>query len=346
MRAQRFKGFLRVLCALRGNFFARLQTPHLTVAPPQTQKDKNLNHSNRKSDFVNSNGIRLHYLDWGGKGPALIFLTGMGASAYIFDKFAPRFTDKFHVLALTRRGHGDSDYPETGYDADTLTEDIRQFMDYLNIEKAILAGHSLAGVELTHFAATYPARLEKLIYLEALDDRRGLPAIHRQNPLRNVEIKREESIPHTFEEYIAATKKAAPSIAEIWSDLWDVEMSHEVKVNEAGVFVERMPESIAGMMFENLFSGYVPKSVDVTIPTLSFYALGIPKQSNAYTAEQKASFDQFHLNVRNPYYMSLISEFHHRFPHAKIVTLPDGHHFCFIAQEELVHDEMRKFLLE
>jgi pimeloyl-ACP methyl ester carboxylesterase len=264
----------------------------------------------------------------------------------IFRQFAPRFNDKFRVLALTRRGHGDSDCPENGYDADTLTEDIRQFMDYLNIEKASLAGHSIAGVELTHFAATHPTRVEKLIYLDALDDRRGLPEIHKQNPLRNIEIKREESTPHTFEEYVADTKRASPYIAEIWSALWDVEMSHEVKVNEAGVLVERMPESVEGMMFENLFNGYAPKRVDAKIPTLSFYALGKPKQSNAYTEEQKASFDQFFLNVRNPFYMSLISEFHNRFPHAKTVVIPDGHHFCFIAQEELVYDEMRKFLLE
>src|SRR5512147_3016626 len=170
-------------------------------------KGENMNGSEPKSDFVLVNGIRLHYLDWGGNGPGLIFLTGMGSSAYIFNKFAPRFTDKFHVLALTRRGQGDSDYPETGYDADTLTEDIRQFMDRLNVEKAILAGHSLAGVELTHFAATHPTRVEKLIYLDALDDRRGFPAIREQSPLRNVEIKKEESSPHTLEEYIADMKR-------------------------------------------------------------------------------------------------------------------------------------------
>ena len=82
--------------------------------------------ANHISGFVNVNGIRLHYLDWGGSGPALIFLTGMGSSAYIYNRFAPRFTDKFRVLGLTRRGHGDSDYPDTGYDADTLVEDIRQ----------------------------------------------------------------------------------------------------------------------------------------------------------------------------------------------------------------------------
>jgi hypothetical protein len=123
-------------------------------------------------------------------------------------------------------------------------------------------------------------------------------------------------------------------------------MSHEVKVNEAGIFVERMPDSVAGMMFENLFHGYAHKRVDAKIPTLSFYALGIPQQSKAYNEEQKAAFDQFFLHVRNPFHMSLISEFHNRFPHAKIVVLPEGHHFCFIVQEELVYDEMRRFLLE
>ena len=165
---------------------------------------------NHKGDFIHVNGIRLHYLDWGGNGPTLIFLTGMGSSAYIFNKFAPRFTDKFRVLALTRRGQGDSDYPETGYDADSLIEDIRQFMDCLQVEKAILAGHSLAGVELTHFAATHPTRVEGLIYLDALDDRRAETAIIEQNPLRNIKIKKEESSPHTIEEYIADLKRDSP----------------------------------------------------------------------------------------------------------------------------------------
>jgi len=252
-----------------------------------------MNVSNPKSDFVHVNGIRLHYLDWGGSGPTLIFLTGMGCSAYIFNKFAPRFIDKFRVLALTRRGQGDSDYPETGYDADTLTEDIRQFMDHLNVERAILAGHSLAGVELTHFAATYPTRVEKLIYLDALDDRRELRAISEQSPLRNVEIKKEASSPHTLEEYIADFKRDIPYFAEIWSELWDEEISHGVKVNEAGVYMDKTPASVEKMMVENLINGYAPKRVEVKIPTLSFYARRKPKLSNAYTDEQKAAFDQF-----------------------------------------------------
>jgi pimeloyl-ACP methyl ester carboxylesterase len=270
----------------------------------------------------------------------------MGCSAYIFNKFAPRFNDEFRVLALTRRGQGDSDYPETGYDADTLTEDIRQFMDYLHVEKAILAGHSLAGVELTHFAGAYPTRVEKLVYLDALDDRRGFSAIREQNPLRNVEVKKEESSPRTLDEYIANMKREIPEFAEIWSELWDEEISHGVKVNEDGVFVDRMPASVEKMMVENLIHGYAPKRVEAKIATLSFYALRKGRPSNACTEEQKAAFDQFWRDVREPFGRSLISEFQNRFPHAEIVVIPDGHHYCFIAQEELIYNQMRKFLLE
>ena len=61
------------------------------------------------SDFVNVNGIRLHYLDWGGDGPVLSVSNRTGQYAQ-HHNFAPRFTDRFHVLALTRRGHGESDF--------------------------------------------------------------------------------------------------------------------------------------------------------------------------------------------------------------------------------------------
>jgi non-heme chloroperoxidase len=303
--------------------------------------------SNPKSDFVHVNGIRLHYVDWGGEGSTLLFLTGMGSSAYIYNKFAPRFTDDFRVLALTRRGHGNSDYPEAGYDADTLVEDIRQFMDALHIEKAVLAGHSLAGVELTHFAATHPERVEKLVYLEALDDRRGEQAILTQNPLNKIQIKREASAPpRTFEEYVAIVKRDIPEFAAIWSALWDEEFRHGVKVNEEGIFVDRMPASVEKMIVENLITKYAPPKVEAILPMLYFFGARKRILTDDYTEEQKAAYEQFHRDIMEPYFRSMIAEIQSRFPHAKIVVIPNGHHYCFIAQEDLVHGEMRKFLLE
>ena len=299
------------------------------------------------SGFVQVNGIRLHYLDWGGTGPTLIFLTGMGSSAYIFSEFAPRFADKFRVLALTRRGQGDSDYPETGYDADTLVEDIRQFMAALGVEKASLAGHSLAGVELTHFAATYPERVEKLIYLDALDDRRGESAIMAQDPLNAVQIQRAESVPpRTFDEYIANVKREMPAFAAIWSVLWEEEFSHGVSVNEDGIYVDRMPAYVEQAMVKNLIQDYAPKPVTTAISTLCFYGRRQRAVTDEYTAEQKAAYEVFIREVKDPFFDSIIAEFQSRFPQARVIVIPNGHHYCFIAQAEQVEAEMRKFLLD
>jgi pimeloyl-ACP methyl ester carboxylesterase len=120
--------------------------------------------------FITVNGVRLHYFDWGGQGETLLLLTALGGTGHGFDSFAPRFTDRFHVVVLTRRGQGLSDKPPSGYDLDTLATDIRAFMDALHINRAHLAGHSIAGAEMTRFAINYPERLLKLVYLDASAD--------------------------------------------------------------------------------------------------------------------------------------------------------------------------------
>ena len=71
--------------------------------------------------FVTANGVRLHYVDWGGTGETLLFLTPLGGELLEqFEALAPRFTDRFRVLGLTRRGQAPSEVPASGYDVDTL----------------------------------------------------------------------------------------------------------------------------------------------------------------------------------------------------------------------------------
>ncbi len=97
-----------------------------------------------KSGFVTANGIRLHYLDWGGLGPVLILIHGGLDNAHIFDDLAPAFSDHFRVIAYDLRGHGHSD-AKGPFDTTTRTEDLRGLMDSLGIAKAHLAGWSLGG---------------------------------------------------------------------------------------------------------------------------------------------------------------------------------------------------------
>jgi pimeloyl-ACP methyl ester carboxylesterase len=304
--------------------------------------------SPHKSDFVNVNGIRLHYLDWGGSGPVLLFLAGLGCNAHIFDRFAPRFIDRFHALALTRRGHGQSDYPETGYDIDTLTEDIRQFMDRLKIDQAILVGHSFAGIELSHFAALYPERVLKLVYLDAAYYRNTeeCKAMQEKNPMKNIEIPGENDEYYTAEELSGHIQWAYPSFAEIWSELMDVHHRHEVKINPEGKVVWKMSDDISKAI-NNTANSYIPEDANIQAPVLSIYAM----KKNTYfvspnymTADQQAQMVEFFETVQQPWNRNCIEQFQHNVPQAKIVTIPNGHHYCFIKQEELVFEEILLFL--
>ncbi len=305
--------------------------------------------SPHSSNFVNVNGIRLHYLDWGGTGPVLLFLAGLGCTAHIFDRFAPRFVDQFHVLALTRRGHGESDYPETGYDIDTLTEDIRQFMDALKIDQAILVGHSMASVELSHFTAVYPQRVLKLVYLDAAYDyaSSGWKAMLAKNPVPRLQPPDANDDHYTIEDYTASIKRAYPGLAAIWNDVMDVEVLHSVKQTPEGKVVDKMSDAIGKALHDTLDS-YSPEDSKIRVPVLSFFAL----QDSAYylsadfmSEEQQAQVVEFFDTVRNPYNREWIEQFRRNVPHARIVEIPKGHHYCFIKQEELVFNEMRNFLL-
>lgn len=127
--------------------------------------------SHHSSGVVTVDGVRVDYLDWGGSGIALVFIAGMANTAHVFDDFAPRFTDQFRVLGVTRTGFGVSKQPPpAGYDLASRVNHIRATLDSLRIEQAVLVGHSLGGDEITAFAGTYPDRTLALIYLDAAID--------------------------------------------------------------------------------------------------------------------------------------------------------------------------------
>ncbi len=120
--------------------------------------------------FVEANGIRLHYLDWGGEGEPLVMLTGYGTTAHTFDHFASRFADQYRVVSFTRRGTAPSERTVTGYDLATLTADVKAFLDALGFRHVHLAGHSFAGTEMTEFATLHPERVASLVYIDAALD--------------------------------------------------------------------------------------------------------------------------------------------------------------------------------
>ena len=115
-------------------------------------------------------GVELEVLDWGGSGPPLVFLAGMGFTAHDFDAFALRFVPAHHVYAITRRGFGASSKPApdgSNYSANRLGDDVLAVMDTLKLDRPVLAGHSLAGEELSSVATRHPEKLAGVVYLDA-----------------------------------------------------------------------------------------------------------------------------------------------------------------------------------
>lgn len=120
------------------------------------------------SNYISTNGIQLHYLDFEGSGPTIILTHGLTANAHAFDGLiAAGLAPAFRVISVDLRGRGLSEKPETGYTMKEHAEDIIGLMDALGIEKGIIGGHSFGALLTFYMAFHYPERIEKMILLDA-----------------------------------------------------------------------------------------------------------------------------------------------------------------------------------
>jgi pimeloyl-ACP methyl ester carboxylesterase len=114
--------------------------------------------------------VKLEVLDWGGTGRPLVLLTGLGNDAHVYDTFALKLTPNYHVYGITRRGFGDSSAPPptvANYNADRLGDDVLAVISALNLNHPVVAGHSIAGEELSSIGSRHPEKVAGLIYLDA-----------------------------------------------------------------------------------------------------------------------------------------------------------------------------------
>jgi esterase len=104
-------------------------------------------------------GLRLHYLDWGNHGrPPLLFLHGGCLTAHTWDLVCLALRSDYHCLALDQRGHGDSEWsPIVDYGPDAHVHDIRGLIEQLGLERPVLVGHSLGGLNALIYAAAAAA---------------------------------------------------------------------------------------------------------------------------------------------------------------------------------------------
>lgn len=119
--------------------------------------------------FLTVNNLKLHYLDWGNtKQQTMILLHGFIAHAHSWDGFASSFCNRYHIIALDQRGHGDSDRAENGnYTAEDFRDDLAAFITALEIVKPVIIGHSMGGRNAIIYTGTYPDNVDRLVAIDS-----------------------------------------------------------------------------------------------------------------------------------------------------------------------------------
>ena len=109
--------------------------------------------------------LDLHYLEWGAADAhPIVCVHGYTGSADAFNALARHLKDRFHILALDVRGHGESAWSPTGaYRYENQASDLAEFAKRLELDKFVLIGTSMGGIIAMTYAAERGDRLLGLV---------------------------------------------------------------------------------------------------------------------------------------------------------------------------------------
>jgi non-heme chloroperoxidase len=286
-------------------------------------------------------GVRLEVVDWGGEGPPVVLLAGLGNTAHIFDEFAVKISGPYHVYGITRRGYGASSRPASGYSEQRLSDDVLAVLDSLKLVRPVLIGHSIAGDELTTLGAQHSDRLRGLVYLDAAADPtesaspeyealfRSLPQVMRNS---NGPSRDDTRSPKAFRDWQLRTVGTAFPESELHQNL-----------NPDGS-IGGYPSLSAAIIKGARQRDY--SHIHVPILAFSWYPLSV-----------EAQMQQYHLTESGDraavlaYYVAQTKITDVRLENLKrapggthVVILPGANHYLFISNEAEVLSELHSFL--
>jgi pimeloyl-ACP methyl ester carboxylesterase len=121
-------------------------------------------------ELIELRGLRFHYRDWPCKrpdAPDLVLLHGYTGHARSWDAFAEVMTDRYRVLALDQRGHGETAWaPADKYGVDDMTDDLAAFVSAMGLKDFTLLGLSMGGMVAINYAGRRPKALKALVIVD------------------------------------------------------------------------------------------------------------------------------------------------------------------------------------
>jgi pimeloyl-ACP methyl ester carboxylesterase len=182
----------------------------LSVAGTLAQTEQQPSALQPADRFVEVNGLRIHYLDWGGEGrQPFVMVHGLDRVARTFDHLATRFTSRYRVLAIDMRGHGDSGWDPNGrYLVEDHVTDLEGLVEQLKLRDLVLWGNSTGGRVVQVFAGKHPALVSRVISEDVGPER---PRQIADNYAKRVQ--QEQAGWASEEELLAQLRKANPRMS-------------------------------------------------------------------------------------------------------------------------------------
>ncbi len=121
-------------------------------------------------ELIELRGLRFHYRDWASKTPGapdLVLLHGLTGHARSWDSFAEAMTDRYRVLALDQRGHGETAWaPADQYGIEQMADDLAAFVKAMGLKDFHLLGLSMGGMVTMEYAGRRPPELARCAIID------------------------------------------------------------------------------------------------------------------------------------------------------------------------------------
>jgi pimeloyl-ACP methyl ester carboxylesterase len=182
-----------------------------------------------KSQFIDTNGIKLHYIEYPrADKPLLLLMHGLTANSLAFNGLIEAgLNEHWHILSVDFRGRGQSSKKTFQYSIRHHALDIIGLLDHLKIPSIALVGHSFGGLMSTYLAYHFPERVHQLFILDAAPVMNPKAAQMLMPAVGRID-KRYSS----FDEYLAALK-ASEYMLE-WDDAMLPYYKADVRVDDRG----------------------------------------------------------------------------------------------------------------
>ncbi len=259
-----------------------------------------------------------------GAGTPLVIVHGLYGSSDNWLTVAKKLGEKFQVYSIDQRNHGRSPNSDV-HDFEAMKDDLAEFFDTHNIEKAVVMGHSMGGKTAMCFAADYPERIEKLIVVDIAPKDYFLLNDESQYYLHNNILRAMLEIDFSR---IESRKDVEVFLSERIDSIQIVQflLKNVHRNKETHQFEWRLNVPVLYDNLDEIIKGVNARWFDDRIPITNYPVLFIKGANSNYILPEDFP------SIRRIY------------PEAEIVEIPDAGHWLHAEQPQLFMDALWKFL--